>query len=59
MDIRYFNLIWGDFANFYTLIYYNLTLKDYSQQTYLDRFDDFLYAWDLYKKEKGIPLVGS
>jgi hypothetical protein len=53
MDIRNFNLIWRDFANFYSLIYYNLTLKDYSQQTYLDRLDDFVHAWDLYKKEKG------
>jgi hypothetical protein len=59
MDIRDFNLIWEDFAIFYTLIYSNITLKDYSQQTYLDRLVDFLYAWDLYKKEKGIPLVGS
>jgi hypothetical protein len=50
MDIRDFNLIWGDFANFYTLIDSNLTLKGYSQQTYIGRLVDFLYAWDLYKK---------
>lgn len=57
-DTRDFNLIWGDFANFFILICYNITLEDYAQQAYLD-FVDFLYSWDVYMKEKNFPLVGS
>jgi hypothetical protein len=58
MDTRDFNLIWGDFANFYILICYNLTVEDYAQQVYFDLID-FLYSWDAYMKEKNFPLVGS
>ncbi len=55
---RNFNLILTDFANFYILICYNLTLKDCAEQAYLD-LADFLYSWDVYMKEKCFPLIGS
>jgi hypothetical protein len=51
-NTRTFNLISRDFVSLYTLIYYNLTLDYYAQQTYPHLVD--FYIRGICTKKKGI-----
>jgi hypothetical protein len=50
--------MWEDFANFYTLIYFIITLFKHAIDTFSKWQLHILDSWDVYKKEKAIPLIG-
>lgn len=55
--IEYVDLVWEEFANFYTLMYSFIHLFGHA----LTQFPDLLHFLDsqvVYKKTKGIPLIG-
>jgi hypothetical protein len=52
------DLLWEDFVNFYIFIYYIITLLEHVINTFPNLLH-FLDSRDVYKKEKGIPLVGQ
>jgi hypothetical protein len=47
-----------DFVNFYIFIHFITTLLEHVINTFANLLY-FLDYWDVYRKEKGIPLVGQ
>jgi hypothetical protein len=47
-----------ELSYFHALITSSTKLKSYALETY-PNLTNFLYSWFLFKKKKGIPLVGS
>jgi hypothetical protein len=52
---KYVDLVWENFANFYSLIYFTITLFKHAIYTFPNLLH-FLDSWHV--KEKGIQLVG-
>jgi len=50
--------MWEEFVNFYIFIYYIITLLEHVINTFPNLLH-FLDYWDVYRKKKGIPLVGQ
>ncbi len=55
--IKDVNLDWNDFAKFYKLMYFTITISKHVITKFLDLLH-FFYFWVVYREEKGIPLVG-
>jgi hypothetical protein len=50
------DLMWEEFASFYTFIYSTIKLIKHAMHTF-PNLQHFLDSWNVYKKKKGIPLV--
>ncbi len=51
------DLVWDGFSKFQNLIYFNVALLKHPITRFLDLLH-FLDSWVVYRKKKGIPLVG-
>jgi hypothetical protein len=51
------NLEWDEFSYFHALITSSTKFEFYALETYLD-LTNFFYFWFLFKKKKGVPLMG-
>jgi hypothetical protein len=49
--------MWEEFANFCIFIYSTITLLEHAMHTF-PNLQHFLDSWNVYKKKKGVPLVG-